>query len=165
MSPGCSGTAVAAGSPDPVSAPGSGHGAFEDGRNLLLRKPGRYRRAADSRVRVAGWRRSGESTLAHATVRQYSRVAAEPRRARRLRLNLEMQPLVPLLAHLIGPVVYLDPNPVGIEDEEGVVAREVRFLLRRAVDTGVHGQTALIGVVDFAPAVDREGEVLDRSQF
>ena len=48
-----------------------------------------------------------------------------------VRASFEMQTVVPLLAHLIGPVVYLDPNPVGIEDEEGVVAREVRFLLRR----------------------------------
>ena len=72
-----------------------------------------------------------------------------------------MQPLVPLLAHVIGPVTNLDSNPVGIEDEERVVAWEVRFLLRRAVDPGVHAQTALIGVVDFARIVDREGEVLD----
>jgi hypothetical protein len=76
-------------------------------------------------------------------------------------MNLEMQPLVPLLAYVIGPVTDLDSNPVGIEDEEGVVAREVRFLLRRAVDPGVHGQTALIGVIDFARIVDCEGEVLD----
>ena len=72
-----------------------------------------------------------------------------------------MQPLVPLLAHVIGPVTNLDSNPVGIEDEEGVVAREVGFLLRWAVNPGVHVQAALIGVVDFARIVDREGEVLD----
>ena len=72
-----------------------------------------------------------------------------------------MQPLVPLLAHVIGPVTNLDSNPVGIEDEERVVAWEVRFLLRRAVDPGVHAQTALIGVVDFARIADGEGEVLD----
>jgi len=58
-------------------------------------------------------------------------------------------------------VIDLDSNPVGIEDEERVVAREIGFLLRWAVDPRVHLETATIGVVDFAPSVDRESEVFD----
>jgi hypothetical protein len=76
-------------------------------------------------------------------------------------LNLEMLPIVPLLAYLVRPVVYLHPNPIGVEDEEGVVTRKVRFLLRWAVDPGVHVQAPPISVVDFAAAVDCECEMLD----
>ena len=70
-----------------------------------------------------------------------------------------MHAFVPLLAHLIRPVIELDSDPVGVEEEERVVARE--FLLRRIVDSGVIAQTALIRVVDLAAGVERERKVLD----
>ncbi|MEZ5155308.1 MAG: hypothetical protein R2718_04265 [Solirubrobacterales bacterium] len=75
--------------------------------------------------------------------------------------GFEMYPVVPLPAYLIRPVIHLDPNPVGIEDEERVVAREVRFLLGRDVDPGAHVQASPVGLVDLGAAVDRKGEVFD----
>ena len=40
-----------------------------------------------------------------------------------MHLDLEVFSGIPLLADLIGMVTNLDANPVGVEDEEGVVAR------------------------------------------
>ena len=43
--------------------------------------------------------------------------------ARSMRPELEVLPGLPLPANLIGRVADLDPEAVGVEDEEGVIAR------------------------------------------
>jgi hypothetical protein len=55
----------------------------------------------------------------------------------------------------------LDAHPVGIEDEDRVIAVDVTILFGWKVDARAVGNTALVCAVHLVPAVDLEREVLD----
>ena len=59
------------------------------------------------------------------------------------------------------PAEHLDTHPVGIEDEERVVALFVAILLRREVNPRATRQASLVGGVHVIPAFDLKGEMLD----
>src|SRR5919201_3796228 len=59
------------------------------------------------------------------------------------------------------PAEHLDPNPIRVEDEEGVVVLHVAVLLRREVDPCASGRASLVRRVDLVSGFYLEGEVLD----
>jgi hypothetical protein len=60
-----------------------------------------------------------------------------------------------------GPAEHFDPNPIGVEDEECVVAGLVTILLGREVNVCAACEAACVSLINLLSSVNLEGEVLD----